>query len=64
MKNRTSVHIAHRLSTIRNADQIIVLEKGMVRESGNHLELIGMEDGLYRSLSKLQFAEESVDSVH
>ncbi len=64
MKNRTSFIIAHRLSTIRNADQIIVLEKGMVRESGNHLELIGMEDGLYRSLSKLQFAEESFDSVH
>jgi ABC transporter fused permease/ATP-binding protein len=55
MKNRTSIIIAHRLSTIREADKIIVLEKGKVIESGNHEELIGNENGLYRYLSQLQF---------
>jgi len=55
MKNRTSFVIAHRLSTIRNADQIVVLEHGNVKEKGTHSELIELENGLYRSLSKLQF---------
>ncbi len=55
MKNRTSIIIAHRLSTIREADKIIVLEKGTVVESGNHEELLGNENGLYRYLSQLQF---------
>jgi ABC-type multidrug transport system fused ATPase/permease subunit len=55
MKNRTSVIIAHRLSTIREADKIIVLEKGKIIESGNHQELISNEQGLYRYLSALQF---------
>jgi ABC transporter fused permease/ATP-binding protein len=55
MKNRTSIIIAHRLSTIREADKIIVLEKGKIIESGNHQELIGNEHGLYKYLSSLQF---------
>lgn len=55
MKGRTSIIIAHRLSTIREADNIIVLEKGKIIESGNHLELINNENGLYRYLSALQF---------
>lgn len=55
MKNRTSIIIAHRLSTIREADKIIVLEKGKVKESGTHDELITQEGGLYRYLSSLQF---------
>ncbi|MCU0381897.1 MAG: ABC transporter ATP-binding protein/permease [Chitinophagaceae bacterium] len=54
MKNRTSFVIAHRLSTIRNAHQIIVLEKGLVREKGTHEELMSNTDGLYSSLSRLQ----------
>jgi ABC-type multidrug transport system fused ATPase/permease subunit len=54
MRNRTSFVIAHRLSTIRNADRIIVLEKGIVKESGTHDELLQLEDGLYKSLHKLQ----------
>ena len=58
MRNRTSFVIAHRLSTIRNADQIIVLEDGRVKESGTHHELIDIEDGLYRSLNKLQMFKE------
>jgi ABC-type multidrug transport system fused ATPase/permease subunit len=55
MKNRTSIIIAHRLSTIREADKIIVLEKGVIIESGNHDELLKNEQGLYRYLSGLQF---------
>jgi ABC-type multidrug transport system fused ATPase/permease subunit len=55
MKNRTSIIIAHRLSTIREADKIIVLEKGEIIESGSHSELMTNEQGLYRYLSGLQF---------
>lgn len=55
MKGRTSVIIAHRLSTIREADKIIVLEKGDIVESGTHQELVANEQGLYRYLSNLQY---------
>jgi ABC transporter fused permease/ATP-binding protein len=55
MKNRTSFVIAHRLSTVRNADCIYVLDKGLISERGRHEELMAIPDGLYRSLSKLQF---------
>jgi ABC transporter fused permease/ATP-binding protein len=55
MKGRTSIVIAHRLSTIRKADQILVLEEGQIREKGSHEDLISREDGLYRSLSSMQF---------
>ncbi len=55
MKNRTSIIIAHRLSTIREADKIIVVDKGVVCESGSHEELLKNDKGLYRYLSRLQF---------
>lgn len=54
MKGRTSIIIAHRLSTIRQADKIIVLEKGELIEMGTHQELMQHEKGLYRYLSGLQ----------
>jgi ABC-type multidrug transport system fused ATPase/permease subunit len=60
MQGRTSIVIAHRLSTIRNADNIIVLEKGEIIESGTHDELIKLEDGLYKSLCRLQYDLSSV----
>ena len=54
MKGRTSIIIAHRLSTIREADKIVVLEKGVVIETGTHQELMQNKEGLYRYLSQLQ----------
>ena len=56
MQGRTSIIIAHRLSTIRNADQILVLDNGIIAEQGTHQELIGLENGIYKNLSNLQFA--------
>lgn len=53
-KGRTMIIIAHRLSTIKNADKIIVLEKGQVVEQGSHLELAKVSGGLYAKLLKLQ----------
>jgi ABC-type multidrug transport system fused ATPase/permease subunit len=55
MKGRTSLVIAHRLSTIRNADRIVVLDQGQVRESGTHAELMALSDGTYRRLVELQY---------
>jgi ABC transporter fused permease/ATP-binding protein len=57
MQGRTSFVIAHRLSTIRNADQILVLDKGYIKENGTHNELMNLDDGLYKSLNKMQFQE-------
>jgi ABC-type multidrug transport system fused ATPase/permease subunit len=54
MVGRTSFVIAHRLSTIRKADKIIVIDKGEVRESGTHEELMLNANGLYYNLIKLQ----------
>ncbi|GBU07010.1 lipid ABC transporter permease/ATPase [Bacteroidales bacterium] len=55
MSKRTCIIIAHRLSTIKNADQIIVLKKGVVAEKGTHNELLQIDHGLYQYLVKLQF---------
>ncbi|HNA00632.1 MAG TPA: ABC transporter ATP-binding protein, partial [Ferruginibacter sp.] len=52
--NRTSIVIAHRLSTIRKANQIMVLDKGQIKEMGTHEELIEKQ-GFYYQLHKMQF---------
>lgn len=57
MRDRTSIVVAHRLSTIQNADTIIVLHHGEIREQGTHQELLGQR-GLYWKLYKLQYARE------
>ena len=52
-KHKTAVIIAHRLSTVKNADQIIVLEKGKIVEKGTHIELV-QKEGIYFDLVKNQ----------
>jgi ATP-binding cassette subfamily B protein len=53
MEGRTAIVIAHRLSTIRNADKIVVLDKGNVAEEGSHDELFAKQ-GHYYKLCNLQ----------
>ncbi len=55
MENRTSVVIAHRLSTIQNADRIIVMHRGEIRETGTHNELLQQSGGIYYRLYQLQY---------
>lgn len=59
MKNRTTFIIAHRLSTIIEADRILVIESGEIKETGNHRELL-KKRGLYYSLYNLQFPEMNI----
>ena len=56
MTGRTAIVIAHRLSTIQNADKIIVLDKGEIKEVGNHQELLD-KGGFYANLYKMQYKE-------
>ncbi|MBM3162127.1 MAG: ABC transporter ATP-binding protein [Chlorobi bacterium] len=55
LESRTALVVAHRLSTIRNADKIIVMERGQVIEAGSHAELLS-RDGFYKHLYDIQFA--------
>lgn len=59
LHGRTSLVIAHRLSTIQNADKIIVMHKGEIREMGSHQELLAKE-GIYRKLYRLQYKDQEV----
>ena len=56
MKNRTSIVIAHRLSTIQHADEIVVIQNGVISERGTHEEL-NNQNGLYRKLASIQGAD-------
>lgn len=63
IKDRTTIIVAHRLSTIQNADTIVVLHKGRIREKGNHQELL-KKKGIYYDLYQLQYKEEDYKSPH
>lgn len=56
-EGRTTIVVAHRLSTIKNADNILVIEHGKVKESGNHEELMNIENGTYKELYVSQFRD-------
>jgi len=61
LENRTALVVAHRLSTVRNADRIIVMERGRAVESGSHEELLAL-GGLYRQLYDIQFSGKTQES--
>jgi ATP-binding cassette, subfamily B, bacterial len=61
LEGRTSLVIAHRLSTVREADQILVIDSGQIRERGTHDELLAA-DGLYAELYRTQFARQASSS--
>ncbi|MEW6445132.1 MAG: type I secretion system permease/ATPase [Pseudomonadota bacterium] len=56
-KGRTVIIIAHRLSAVRDADRIVVMERGQIVESGSHAQLLQREDGQYARLYRLQRGE-------
>jgi len=58
-RHQTSIIIAHRLTTIKNANRIIVMDKGKIMEQGSHLELLE-KNGYYKTLYDMQFASEAV----
>jgi ATP-binding cassette subfamily B protein len=60
LAGRTSLVIAHRLSTVLGADRILVIDDGVVLESGRHAELLA-EGGLYAELYNTQFATQARD---
>jgi len=62
MAGRTNIVVAHRLSTIQNADKIIVMHKGKIREMGNHQELLEQK-GFYHNLYLLQYKEDFHDEM-
>ena len=57
MEGRTTIMVAHRLSTIQHADKILVMDKGRIKESGTHQQLLE-QNGIYKKLYELQLYTE------
>ena len=62
MKDRTTFIVAHRLSTIINADLILVIKDGMIKEAGTHSELLALKQEYYQ-LYKNQFINEKMKNI-
>jgi ATP-binding cassette, subfamily B, multidrug efflux pump len=62
MKHRTSIIISHRISTVKDADTIIVLDKGTIAEQGTHVELVAL-GGIYADLHNKQLLEEELEKL-
>lgn len=62
-QDKTTIIIAHRISSVQNADNIIVLNNGLIEQKGNHEELI-KEEGIYKELYNLQIAENQADQPY
>jgi ATP-binding cassette subfamily B protein len=62
MKNRTSIIISHRISTVKDADKIIVISEGEIKEQGTHDELVGRE-GIYADLHYKQLLEKELEEL-
>jgi len=62
MKNRTVLVIAHRLSTVKNANEVVVMQKGVIAERGTHQELLAKE-GIYFELVQRQLTKEKTEDI-
>jgi ATP-binding cassette subfamily B protein len=62
MRGRTVILISHRVSTVRQADRIVVLERGQIVEQGTHTELLAL-GGQYASLAQKQMLEEELEAI-
>ena len=62
MKDRTSIIISHRISTVKDADNIIVISDGIIKEEGNHDKLLKLE-GIYYELYNKQLLEEELEEI-
>jgi len=60
VQGRTSVIVAHRLSTVQQADRILVMHKGVLREIGSHQELLAQR-GIYWKLYQLQYKDQEIE---
>jgi len=62
MKGRSTIIISHRISTVKDADSIVVLDGGAIREQGTHDELVAL-GGIYAELHRKQLLEEELEQL-